>query len=39
MISENELDALFQAWRADIDSEPHPPMVVVEATMILLRVS
>jgi hypothetical protein len=34
--SGNDLLALFEAWRADIDREPLPPMVVVEALLILL---
>lgn len=36
MISENELLALFEEWRADIDSEPYPEMPELQAAIALL---
>lgn len=35
MITNPELLVVLDVWRADIDSEPLPPMVVLEATLIL----
>lgn len=35
-IEDEDLRELARAWRAEVDSVPLPPMVVVEATLILL---
>lgn len=33
--SNDTVGALFRAWRADIDSEPQPAMVALQATVAL----
>jgi hypothetical protein len=35
----DEMALLLAAWRADIDSVPHPPMRILEAVVYLLTVT
>lgn len=35
VISDDDVLALFDHWRVDIDSEPPPPMVMLEVACVL----